>query len=368
MFSFRTTPLEEQADIVLQKGRLAVLCDSSAWNRQTGKYLFEDIYRSGRLARVFFPSDGIFGDYPCGADGDVDGYGFMGMGGCRFTALGTDGFPFVPEMFSGVDAIIISYSNSGSRYGRMDFLLYALFQMLYHSGIPLSVYLLDRDNPSGHRVEGTVSEGFGRSAGLEGVPHRHGLTTGELASMLYSELVAKFPLHIISHAAYPAMNYPEDRRLPFIGAANLARTGGIAGVPETIGAPWLRPLLESAEFMDEVQDPGCCVRRVAFVPSSGIYASERCYGLQLLRREDLPYHSVDHSLRILRLLCSSASGFIGTGLEETVGDAVMNAYLHGHAGRAALKEHMKVEEQKWIRKAKRHLLYQEHPVRVKSLV
>ena len=29
MFSFRTTPLEEQADIVLQKGRLAVLCDSS---------------------------------------------------------------------------------------------------------------------------------------------------------------------------------------------------------------------------------------------------------------------------------------------------------------------------------------------------
>ena len=32
MFSFRTTPLDEQEDIVLRSGKVAVLCNQAAWN------------------------------------------------------------------------------------------------------------------------------------------------------------------------------------------------------------------------------------------------------------------------------------------------------------------------------------------------
>ena len=49
MFSFRTTPLDRQEDVVLRKGRLAVLCNQSAWNPETEEYLFDGLYRRGSL-------------------------------------------------------------------------------------------------------------------------------------------------------------------------------------------------------------------------------------------------------------------------------------------------------------------------------
>ena len=66
MFSFRTTPLDRQEDLVLRKGSLAVLCNQSAWDPERQEYLFEALYRrrdlrgeSGQFfwgaARVCFP-------------------------------------------------------------------------------------------------------------------------------------------------------------------------------------------------------------------------------------------------------------------------------------------------------------------------
>ena len=62
MFSFRTTPLDRQEDLVLRKGSLAVLCNQSAWDPERQEYLFEALYRNGRLRKVLFPADGIFGE------------------------------------------------------------------------------------------------------------------------------------------------------------------------------------------------------------------------------------------------------------------------------------------------------------------
>ena len=43
----------------------------------------------------------------------------------------------------------------------------------------------------------------------------------------------------------------------------------------------------------------------------------------------------------------------------------MESYLAGDIDFQALKEHVKVEEQKWIRKARRFCLYDDLPIRIK---
>ena len=43
----------------------------------------------------------------------------------------------------------------------------------------------------------------------------------------------------------------------------------------------------------------------------------------------------------------------------------MEEYLRGRIPFDVVKEHVKLEEQKWIRKAKRYLLYDDQPYRMK---
>ena len=62
MFSFRTTPLEEQGDLVLRNGKLGLLCNQTAWHPESGEYLFETLSRRGNLKRVFTPEHGLFSE------------------------------------------------------------------------------------------------------------------------------------------------------------------------------------------------------------------------------------------------------------------------------------------------------------------
>ena len=48
-----------------------------------------------------------------------------------------------------------------------------------------------------------------------------------------------------------------------------------------------------------------------------------------------------------------------------VADPVIEEYLRGHLTFDVVQEHVKVEEQKWIRKAKRFILYDDAPYRMK---
>ena len=54
------------------------------------------------------------------------------------------------------------------------------------------------------------------------------------------------------------------------------------------------------------------------------------------------------------------------GFALKLSDPVVLDYIKGgETDSMALREHIKTEEQKWIRKAKRYLLYDDQPYRVK---
>ena len=51
--------------------------------------------------------------------------------------------------------------------------------------------------------------------------------------------------------------------------------------------------------------------------------------------------------------------------EAKISDSVLLEYLNGEVTLEDMREHVKVEEQKWIRKAKKFSLYDDLPYRIK---
>lgn len=389
MFSFRTTPLESQEDRVLHRGKLGVFCNQSAWNPETGEYTFESFYRRGNLLKVFSPA----GEFP------EDSIAAFGLEGCTFCSIknacstscvdGMDEVGEIPDvaMFDGLDALVVDYQDTGSRYDSSTMLLYRIFQLIHHGGSDISVYIVDRENMCGRSVEGTaLISNDATTVGLEGIPHRHGLTIGELAGLFYSELGAKFPLHIISYtvrasaqmlmpwsvptAKYIAGLFTSNFHcgMQFLSGTDISCGEGTLRPYEVFGAPYMKSCMAlAATELSAIEDPAVFLRRTVFVPTSGLYKGETCYGFQLLPKPGVPYHSVAHTLRILRFLYSEYPMADFSGLDKIVGDAVMTAYVSGTVDWNDLKEHIKVEEQKWIRKARRQMLYEDTLSRVKTL-
>ena len=57
MFSFRTTPIEEQLDRSLREGRVACFCTQNCWDPSRGRYLYDIFRERGNLAHIFSPRD-----------------------------------------------------------------------------------------------------------------------------------------------------------------------------------------------------------------------------------------------------------------------------------------------------------------------
>ena len=119
--------------------------------------------------------------------------------------------------------------------------------------------------------------------------------------------------------------------------------------------------------LDAVSDAGVFLRRTVFTPRFGKWQNQSCFGFQMLPRPGVPYHSVAHALRILRTLVLDGVPVDMSRLPEVAGDEIFCAYIGGTVPGEGLKEHIKVEEQKWIRKARRYMLYDDQLVRVKTI-
>ena len=185
MFSFRTTRLDEQEDLVLRTGRLAVLCNQVAWNPEKGEYLFETLYKKGNLKRVFTPEHGLFAELQDQEKLDQTSvYDSLGLEGVEFVSLyGSDEASLTAQVdkLSDIDAVIVELQDVGSRYYTFVSTLRNLFNVIHKEGLELSIYILDRENPAGRSVEGTMLRSeYASFIGVEGLPHRHGLTIGEI--------------------------------------------------------------------------------------------------------------------------------------------------------------------------------------------
>ena len=111
---------------------------------------------------------------------------------------------------------------------------------------------------------------------------------------------------------------------------------------------------------------GVLMRPCSFTPSCGRYEGKKCFGYQIMLEPGVEYHSLIHTLQLMRYFKEKYPEFkLEDGFEAKLSDQVLLDYINGSVTLEDMREHVKVEEQKWIRKAKKFSLYDDQPYRIK---
>lgn len=354
MFSFRTTRLEDQLDKALVNGKVGCFYTQNCWDTNSDRYMWQIFQERGNLERLFHPEDAEL-------------------------TPGTNHIHLDSDWLRGLNAVVVEIQDVGVRYFNYTKDVMRLMMMLTVMNEPPALYIVDHLNPAGRIVEGTVP-GDESEAFVPRVAHRHGLTLGELCNLFYSEIGARYPLHVISALA---SDYNKDL-LPWTIApasdipgmftcymysggglwnnTNITPGIGTARPYEYFGAPFIK---HGAYDVLPVMD-GVLMRPCSFKPSAGRYCDQLCYGYQIMLKPGAQYHSLLHTLQLIRYFSERYPQFeLSEEFHKKLSDNDLEAYLRGGISFQDAKEHVKLEEQKWIRKAKRFVLYDDAPVRIK---
>ena len=137
-----------------------------------------------KLAALFGPEHGVYGDVPAGAK--IEGRTDIRTGLPVHSLYGATHKP-TPEMLKDLDALVYDLQDNGCRSYTFIATMGVAMEACAEAGIEFIV--LDRPNPlGGERIEGPRLEPKFRSfVGKWDVPYVYGLTCGELARMINGE-------------------------------------------------------------------------------------------------------------------------------------------------------------------------------------
>lgn len=333
---------------------MACFCTQNCWNPYTGSYLYDIFRERGNLEKIFLPHD------------------------TELTPE-TNHIDFSAEELEGLSAVVVEIQDVGTRYFNYTRDVMRLMSSCARIEDAPAIYIIDHFNPAGRVVEGTIPA-IESDIWTPKVAHRHGLTLGELCQLYYSEIVAKYPLHVISaHCSTagrdflpwviaPASDIPgmfTCEMYPGGGLWNntsISPAIGTARPYEYIGAPFIK----HSDIRFIPAPAGAMMRPCSFTPAAGRYKGERCYGYQIMLLPGAKYHSLLHTLQLMKHFAGHYSQFeMYDSLFVKIADPVIEEFLKGDLGFDIVQEHVKTEEQKWIRKAKRFCLYDDLPYRMK---
>ncbi len=238
------------------------------------------------------------------------------------------------RMLKGIDILLFDIQDVGARFYTYITTLALTMEAAGEREIPYVV--LDRPNPiAGVLTEGPILEESLKSfVGWLPLPIVHGLTIGEIASMMAGEgwLRGKVhpPLHIIKMKGWRRKLYSDETDLPWIRPSpsirslhtalvypgtcliegtNVSEGRGTEHPFEYIGAPWIQSRILLNE-LNSRQCPGVVFGAVSFTPRStrtvttdSKYESELCHGISLNvvdRRQFRPVATGMHVLFSLR--------------------------------------------------------------------
>jgi len=282
-------------------GRRVGLITNHTGLTRSGKRNIEAMRDAGvNIAAIFSPEHGLTGkeDRPDIAD-DRDA-----SSGLPIRSLYANGRNRpTPEMLRGVDALVFDVQDAGARfYTYSCTMLYALEEA---STAKLPFFVLDRPNPvTGAHVEGPLLDANLESfTGCFGMPVRHGLTLGELATMANAERKWNADLRVVKMTNWQRADWFDSAGLTWIDPSpNLRSLNAAALYPglalleaspnysvgrgtdapfEQIGADWIHGG-ELAQFLNARFIPGVRVYSIRLQPSSGPFAGKTIEGVRFV--------------------------------------------------------------------------------------
>jgi uncharacterized protein YbbC (DUF1343 family) len=210
-------------------------------------------------------------------------------------------------MMDNFDVLLVDLQDLGCRiYTFVTTLLYVLQAASRHGK---AVWVLDRPNPAGRPVEGTILRaGWESFVGAGPLPMRHGLTMGELGHWFVARFGLDVDYRVIAMegwqpGAAPGFGWPLGERVwvnPSPNAPNLFMARSYAGTVmlegttlsegrgttrplELFGAPDIdaRAVLAEMQSLAPEWTAGCALRECWFEPTFHKHAGALCHGVQI---------------------------------------------------------------------------------------
>jgi uncharacterized protein YbbC (DUF1343 family) len=203
------------------------------------------------------------------------------------------------------DVILIDLQDLGCRiYTFITTLRYMLEAAAEHGK---TVWVLDRPNPAGRPIEGTLlEEGWESFVGAGPMPMRHGLTMGEMGRWMVSHFNLDVDYQVIEMQGWqpegPGSGWPTDRIWinPSPNAPNVNMARAYAGTVmlegttlsegrgttrplELFGAPDIDARAVIAEMRRKAPQwlKGCALREIWFEPTFHKHQGQLCNGVQI---------------------------------------------------------------------------------------
>ena len=236
------------------------------------------------------------------------------------------------------DVILIDLQDLGCRiYTFITTLRYMLEAAAEHGK---TVWVLDRPNPAGRPVEGSIlTAGWESFVGAGPMPMRHGMTMGEMGRWMIAHFNIDVDYEVIEMEGWqpegPGHGWPEDRLWinpsPNAPNVNMARayagTVMLEGTTLSEGRGTTRPLelfgapdIEARAVIAEMQRrapqwlKGCALREIWFEPTFHKHQGQLCNGVHIHAEGPFYDHQAFRPWR-LQALALKAIGTLYSGYE-----------------------------------------------------
>ncbi len=206
------------------------------------------------------------------------------------------------DILKRLDAIVIDLADAGARFYTYETTVGYFLEAAAKAGI--DVIVLDRPDPiTGSFVQGPVSDEARETfTDYFAEPPRHGMTLGELARMFNAERHIGSRLEIVAMEGWQRGDWFDSTGVPWVNPSpnlrSLAEATLYTGVAlvegtnvsvgrgtdtpfEVVGAPWVKGR-ELAAYLNGRAISSVRFVPVAFTPSTGTSAGERCEGVNLI--------------------------------------------------------------------------------------
>jgi uncharacterized protein YbbC (DUF1343 family) len=221
-----------------------------------------------------------------------------------------------------IDTLVIDINDIGSRY--YTFLWSAILLIHEARQHNIKAVVLDRPNPlNGLSVEGAVLEpAFTSFVGLFPLPVRHGMTMGELCTLMNKEMMLNADITVVKMKGWRRSQYFPDTSLQWtmpspnmpsfntalvypgmclLEGTNVSEGRGTTRPFEIFGAPWIKAsALVNALLQQNLQGVG--FRPLRFIPTFGKYKGRLCSGAHIYVTTRSVFRPFTTALTIIRTI------------------------------------------------------------------
>jgi len=368
---------------LIDNKKVGLLCNQVSFDFTEGKYLFQMLTAYSQSVTVLVAEHGLFAEQQDQVPVDnLKTYQHLDNK-TQYVSLyinTQDKIDHISDSLNGLNTLIIDIQDIGVRYYTFLPTIAEIFKVVIKRSLQLSIVVIDRPNPAGRQIEGTLlKEEYSSLIGLPGLPHRYGLTLGELCNYLRFQYKGEFPMEIIKKEpdimpVNPSPNIPNTNTCRIFSGqcllegTNLSEGRGTTRPFEIFGAPFFSGLPNDWVDAWNKENTQAVLRPLLFVPTFHKHKDQMCYGFQLHPGEKI--HVLLYSLKMLRSLKQNVSsmkwlegpyeaGSEKPAIELMAGDEDLIRYLNGTTSEDMILKKMIGEEQKWLELTQPFLLYDE---------